>query len=95
MLKRIRIIFSTLVNIVLWHGTSAWACSVCFGGAGDDAMDGYNASVLFLMATPYLVVGTIVGGLVFTYRRALKRREQAEHAEPVVHLASDQEENGR
>jgi hypothetical protein len=57
-------------------------------------MDGYNASVLFLMVTPYLVVGTIVGGLVFTYRRALKRRE-AEAAEPVVKLTWNQEESGR
>ena len=95
MLKRFPIIFSTLVNIVLWHGTSAWACSVCFGGAGDDAIDGYNASVLFLMATPYLVVGTIIGGLIFTYRRALKRREQAEAAEPVAQLTWNQEESGR
>ena len=47
------------------------------------------------MATPYLVVGTIVGGLVFTYRRALRRREQAEHAEPVIHIDWDQEESGR
>jgi hypothetical protein len=58
-------------------------------------MDGYNASVLFLMVTPYLVVGTIVGGLFFTYRRALKRREQAEAAEPVVQLTWNQEESGR
>jgi len=84
-----------LASIVMAPVTSAWACSVCVGGASDAAMDGYNASVLFLMATPYLVVGTIVGGLVFTYRRALKRREQAEHAEPVVRLAWDQEESGR
>ncbi|HEX2929475.1 MAG TPA: hypothetical protein VHV54_07165 [Candidatus Binatia bacterium] len=93
MLKQFPIIFSTLANIVLWHGTT-WACSVCFGGASDAAMDGYNASVLFLMVTPYLVVGTIVGGLVFTYRRALKRRE-AEAAEPVVKLTWNQEESGR
>ena len=95
MLTRFPIIFSTLVSSVLWHATSAWACSVCFGGTGDDAIDGYNASVLFLMATPYLVVGTIIGGLIFTYRRALKRRDQAEAAEPVLHLAGDQEEIGR
>ena len=64
MLKRFPIFVSTLANIALWHGTSAWACSVCFGGASDAAMDGYNASVLFLMVTPYLVVGTIVGAVV-------------------------------
>jgi hypothetical protein len=50
-----------------------WACAVCFGG-DDSTIEGYNASVLFLMSTPYLVLGSIVGALVFAYRRALKKR---------------------
>ncbi|MGE5218843.1 MAG: hypothetical protein ACM3SP_17750 [Chloroflexota bacterium] len=76
----------------------AWACSVCLGGASDAVTDGYNASVLFLMSTPYLVVGSIVGALLFSYRRALKRREQAENTEteaPIVPLGWKQEESGR
>lgn len=92
MLKRFSIIFSA-IGMVLYCAMSAWACSVCFGGDGDH--DGYNASVLFLMSTPYLVFGSIVGGLVFAYRRSLKRREQAEAVEPAVQLVWNQEENGR
>ena len=41
------------------------ACSVCVTGAGDPTADAFNWSVLFLMATPYAVVGSIAGGLFF------------------------------
>jgi len=50
---------------------------------------------LFLMATPYLVVGSIAGGLFFAFRRAAAKREQAETAEPLVHLAWNDKESGR
>jgi hypothetical protein len=71
-----------------------WACAVCFGG-DDSTIEGYNASVLFLMSTPYLVLGSIVGALVFAYRRALKKRALEEAAEPGAQLAWNQEESGR
>jgi hypothetical protein len=71
------------------------ACSVCLTGAGDPTADAFNASVFFLMAMPYVVVGSIAGGLIFRYRRALKRREKAAGAQPVVHLTWNQEESGR
>ena len=65
--------------------TRSRACSVCLTGTaiGDE---GSNASVLFLMATPYAVVGSIVGGLIFTYRRALKNREKAELGTVVIRV---------
>jgi hypothetical protein len=93
MAKRFLKIFLAITSTLLWPALSAWACSVCFGGDGDH--DGYNASVLFLMATPYLVFGSIVGGLIFAYRRTLKRRQGEESAEPVVQLTWNQEESGR
>ncbi len=71
-----------------------WACAVCFGG-DDSTIEGYNASVLFLMSTPYLVLGSIIGALVFAYRRALKKRALEEAAEPEAQLAWNQEESGR
>lgn len=70
------------VTVVLAVTVQSWACSVCFTGASDSVTDGFNASVLFLMSTPYLVIGSIVGTLIVSYRRALKRREQTEGAEP-------------
>jgi hypothetical protein len=75
---------------------SALACTVCAGGASDTTIEGYNASVLFLMATPYLVMGSIFGGIIFTYRRALKKRaEMAAIEQPIVQLAWNQEEGRR
>ena len=72
------------------------ACTVCAGGASDTTIEGYNASVLFLMATPYLVMGSILGGIVFTYRRALKKRtEMAAIEQPIGQLAWNQEEGRR
>ncbi|HEY2917592.1 MAG TPA: hypothetical protein VGK77_01225 [Candidatus Binatia bacterium] len=71
------------------------ACSVCLTGAGDPTADAFNASVFFLMAMPYVVVGSIAGGLIFMNRRAFKRREKADGAQPVVHLTWKREGSGR
>lgn len=73
----------------------ARACAVCLTGANDSTVDGFNASVLFLMATPYMVLGSIVGALVIAYRSAIKKRAQAEAREEGVRLALNQEESGR
>lgn len=78
------IFFLTIVTVGLARAAQSWACAVCLTGNSDGSADGYNASVLFLMATPYLVVGAIAGGLIVTYRRAQKRRQQAENAEPAI-----------
>jgi hypothetical protein len=81
MLRKFILIVSAAGGVL--SATPAWllACAVCLTGAGDGTSDGFNASVLFLMATPYLVMGSIVGALVFTYRRALKKRALADAAE--------------
>ncbi len=79
---------------LLTQAAQLWACAVCGGDASDSAIDGYNASVLFLMSTPYLVVGSIVVGLIFTYRRARKRHEETD-AEMIGQLEWNQEESSR
>jgi len=73
----------------------AHACSVCVTGASDPTADAFNASVLFLMATPYLVVGSIAGALFLAYRRTVAKREQGESEQPVIQLAWNQEDSGR
>ena len=95
MLRKNLLIALMAATVLFTTHTPVWACAVCLGGADDSTIEGYNASVLFLMATPYLVLGSIVGALFFTYRRALKKRELAEAAEPRVQLAWNQEESGR
>jgi hypothetical protein len=73
----------------------AQACSVCITGANDPTAEAFNASVLFLMFTPYLVVGSIAGALYLAYRRAAAKRDQDSIAESIVQLALNQEESGR
>lgn len=86
--------------IVLWTAvfrtaSMGYACSVCITGASDPMTDAFNWSVLFLMVTPYTVVGSIAGWLFYTYRRsaAKKQKEQAT-VQPLV-LALKPEESGR
>ena len=71
------------------------ACAVCLTGVDGPTADAFNWSVLFLMAAPYTVVGSIAGWLFYTYRRsAAKQEKQAkiEAAQPVVRLTWNQEE---
>jgi hypothetical protein len=91
--KKLFLISFAIATALLARAVRSWACAVCLGGSSDSVTDGYNASVLFLMATPYLVVASIVGGLIFTYRRALKRSQKAEEESLV--LAWKQEDNVR
>ena len=74
----------------------AMACAVCITGAGDDAVaDAFNWSVLFLMATPYVVVGSILGWIFFSRRRATVKQEPLGHIEPSVPLAWNPKESER
>jgi len=74
----------------------AMACAVCITGAGDDAVaEAFNWSVLFLMATPYLVVASILGWIFFSLRRATAKRESAGHVEPPVCLVWNPKESER
>ena len=73
----------------------ARACSVCVtGGDNDPTSNAFNWSVLFLMATPYTVVGSIAGWLFFKYRRAAKTTEEAAR-EPALPLTWNEEEISR
>lgn len=85
-----------------WAGTLASssslaiACAVCVTGAGNDpSADAYKWSVLFLMAMPYVVAGSVAGWLVYSYRRAAAKPEQADAAEPVSPVVWNQKESGR
>jgi hypothetical protein len=73
----------------------AHACSVCLTGANDPTADAFNASVLFLMATPYAVVGSIGGGLFYAYRSKLAKPEPEQIEQSIVPLELNQEEVGR
>ncbi len=48
------------------------------GTAADDSITrAYNWGVLFLMAMPYVVAGSIAGWIVYSYRRAREKTGRA------------------
>ena len=93
MFGRLFLIASVIATAIVTRAAPSFACAVCLGGDGDAVTAGYNASVLFLMATPYVVVASIAAGLVFAYRRALKRHEGAD--EEPLGLSWKQEDDSR
>jgi hypothetical protein len=86
--------FLGCVTATLMIPSVTLACAVCVPGANDPVADAFNWSVLFLMVMPYLVVGSIAGGLFYAHRRGAKR-DEPESAQPVAHLAWHQKESGR
>lgn len=86
----------SLVAGMLAAPVTAAACSVCLGGASPDdpVANAYNWSILFLMATPYAVIGSVGGWLFFSYRRARGKDKDPGGKEPLVHLAWDHKEGG-
>ena len=75
--------------------TLAYACSVCWAGDTGPTADAFNWSVIFLMAAPYTVVGSIAGWLFYTHRRSAAKQEKNETAEGLVHLTWNPKESGR
>jgi hypothetical protein len=73
----------------------ARACSVCLSGDSGPIADAYNWSVLFLMATPYTVIGSLGGWFVYKYRRAAKQQRSEAEQPPLAQLTLDYKENGR
>lgn len=63
------------------------ACAVCWAGDGGPTDNAFNWSVLFLMAAPYTVVGSIAAWLFCTCRRSAAKRAENEAKQPPVHLA--------
>jgi hypothetical protein len=71
------------------------ACAVCLTGAGEDPVtDAFNWSVLFLMATPYTVVGAIVGWLIYAKRRSaadVRSESDSERRAPLPMIQKESE----
>jgi hypothetical protein len=52
---------------------TTWACAVCW--AADDALArGMNMSVLFLMAMPFVIGGSVIGVLYIAHKQARGQR---------------------
>lgn len=76
-IRRLLLVLMGIAGAVTLGPWAAHACSVCGGPAvGTDPGTGFNASILFLLSMPYVVVGVIVGWLIYRHRRALRRQEK-------------------
>jgi len=53
--------------------TVVQACSVCMGSS-DELSHGINSSIIFLMAMPFSVAGSIAGVLIYSARRRVRTR---------------------
>jgi hypothetical protein len=82
--------------LVLAHDpVVARACSVCLTGDSGPIADAYNWSVLFLMATPYTVIGCLGGWFVYKYRRTARQQRSEAEQRPLAQLTLDYKESGR
>jgi len=96
MLKRNTLLTSLLAGLAAGLVPAlASACSVCVTGDNDPTSNAFNWSVLFLMATPYTVVGSIAGWLFYKHRRAPAKPVEDTAREPALHLTWNEEESGR
>ncbi len=59
---------------------TAWACPVCYGAADNAMIDGAKASVLFMGALVYALLGAAVVAVVVIRRHARKLADR--HADP-------------
>ncbi len=95
-MKRFLLAFACVLLAALCLGPAvARACAVCGTGpglAGDPTARGFYWGLLFLMAMPFAVAGSIGAWLVYRYRRAGASRSRMA---PGVPFAWRPEESGR
>ena len=75
----------------------AHACSVCWDLSSDDLSSrAMNWSILFLMAMPFTIVGSIGGWLVYKYRHSSKvERQRPASGQPLPTTQLIQKESVR
>lgn len=66
------LVATMITGVLLGAPRTTFACSVCMGRGDDTATQGLNAAVLTLLAVLLVVLGSVVGFLVYLIRRSLK-----------------------
>jgi hypothetical protein len=94
-MRKVLLGLSAAATAIIHDPATARACSVCLTGDSGPMGDAYNWSVLFLMATPYTVIGSVGAWLVYKYRRATAKQRRLEREQPLAQLALDYKESGR
>lgn len=70
MMKTRVAIFLVLAAVTLLKPIALHACPGCTNSLNGSIGFGFNVSILFLMAMPFLVAASIAVGLIYIYRRA-------------------------
>jgi hypothetical protein len=72
--KKLKAAAMTIVSTVVAAAPRlANACATCGLSDGDAAFHAYKASVLFMLASPYVAFGAIGGITYFVYRRSTRQ----------------------
>jgi hypothetical protein len=97
MIRRVVSTLAAILSLALSKPEVILACAVCLAGDGTQGpiSDAFNSSVLFLMAMPYVVVGSIGGWLFYLYRRAVRKGGSAKKKAPVLRIAWNHKESGK
>lgn len=59
--------------ILLGAARLAAVCPGCIEGSSSQVGMGYFWSIMFMMAVPFFVVGTVGGGIYWAYRQSMRR----------------------
>jgi hypothetical protein len=94
-MKKILMGLSAVATALMHNPEVARACAVCLTGDSGPMGDAYNWSILFLMATPYTVMGCVGAWLVYKYRRGKALQQRVEREQPLAQLALHYKESGR
>jgi len=73
MVKQNLVIMLIFAVMALFGPAIVHACPGCNGALDNSLGFGFNTSILFMMAMPFVVAGAIGFGLIYTYRRAQKK----------------------
>ncbi|MCZ6625182.1 MAG: hypothetical protein O7B35_13295 [Deltaproteobacteria bacterium] len=86
-----------VVAVAIVSPKAVQACAVCLTGAAgaDPIADAFNWSILFLMAMPYTIVGSIGGWLFYAHRRATEKRGGLREKAPFLPFNWMHKEKGR
>ncbi len=76
-----RILLASLAVVAAASHAFAQSCAMCGSSFGPDdpVQRAFSWSILFLMAVPYTLFGSVAGWLFFKYRRTDRRRASVVH----------------
>lgn len=87
---------ATTAAVATWVAAApAWACPSCNRAIeGDPVALSFYWSTLFMISMPYLLVGTVGGGIAFFYWNAARKAAQSATIESMTWSAEGPEREG-